>query len=456
MPDRGGIRTTIMRFKSITTGVMITRNRSIDHAGYPRLSTITWLSWGLILALAATTLVLRVQNFFGLIGPIESNLWLLAVFYWLILVPVAVPAYATVGAVIVARRPANWVGWLCLALALLVGVEDFAWQASAYLLELTGQATPVAVLLAWLAQVLNVVGSPPLPLTLMLLLFPRGRLLSRRWLAVAWLAVAGALLEKMGVVLNPILPAGLQTELANPTGVEAARVLAVVLTHMGSAAGFAALVLAALALVYRWRQARGYERQQLKWLVYAGAVIGASGIAAFVSSAFLKELYLAGLFGAVLIAGLTMGIPAALTIAILRYRLYKIDIIINQTLVYGTLTVALGILHFSGVLALQQLFRLLTGQGSQLAIGAATLAIVFLFNPLRDRIQVLIDRRFYREKYDAGQVLAAFSARLRTEVDLDRLTDELLAMVEETMQPGQVSLWLRPPESERINTERKD
>lgn len=445
-----------MRLKSITSGVTFTRSRSADQAGYPRLRTITWLSWGLILALAAATLVLRVQNFFGLVDAIESSLWLLAFLYWLILVPVAVPAYATVGAVIASRRPANWIGWLCLALALLVGVEDFAWQTSTYLLELTGQASPTAVLLAWLAQVLNVTGSPPLPLTLLLLLFPRGRPLSRRWLVVAWLAAAGALLEKSGVILNPVLPAGFQTQLANPTGVEAAGSLAVVLVNVGSAAGFAALVLAALAIIYRWRQARGYERQQLKWLVYAGAVIGVSGTAAFISAAFLKEIYLAGLFGAVLIAGLTMGIPAALTIAILRYRLYKIDIIINRTLVYGTLTVALGILHFSGVLALQQLFRLVTGQESQLAIGVATLAIVFLFNPLRDRIQMIIDRRFYREKYDAGQVLAAFSARLRTEVDLDRLTGELLAMVEDTMQPGQVSLWLRPPEGERLNTERKD
>ena len=444
-----------MRLKSITTGVIVASNRSADRAGYLRLGSIAWLSWGLILALAAVTLVLRAQNFFGLIRGIDRGLWLLAFLYWLILVPAAVPAYATVGAVIASRRPTNWIGWLGLVLALLVGVEGFAWQASVYLLELTGQSTPIAVLLAWLANVLNVVGSPPLPLTLLLLLFPRGRLLSRRWLAVVWLAVGGALLEKIGVILNPALPAGLQTQLANPTGIETAGTLAVIMANVGSAAGFAALLLAALTIVYRWRHARGYERQQVKWLVYVGAVIGVSGAATFISIAFLKEPYLAGLFGAVLIAGLTIGIPAALSIAILRYRLYKIDIIINRTLVYGTLTVALGFLHFSGVLALQQLFRMVTGQESPLAIGAATLAIIFLFNPLRDRIQVIIDRRFYREKYDAGQVLAAFSARLRTEVDLDRLTGELLAMVEETMQPGQVSLWLRTPENEKLNTERK-
>lgn len=444
-----------MRLKSIAAGAIPGRNRSAGLAGLPGPGYLAWLSWGLILALAAATLILRVQNFFGLVGPVDTGLWLLAFLYWLVLVPAAAPAYATVGAVIVSRRPANLIGWLCLALALLVGVEDFAWQAAAYLLELAGQLSSTAVLLAWLAQALNIVNSPPLPLTLMLLLFPQGRLLSRRWLAVVWLAVAGTLLEKIGVILNPVLPAGLQTQLPNPTGIEAAGTLVAVVANVGSAAGFAALLLAALAIVYRWRNARGYERQQLKWLVYAGAVMAASGAATFISIAFLNEPYLAGLFGAVLISGLTLGIPAALSIAILRYRLYKIDIIINRTLVYGTLTVALGALHFSGVLALQQIFRLVTGQESQLAVGVVTLAIIFLFNPLRDRIQVIIDRRFYREKYDAGQVLAAFSARLRTEVDLDRLTGELLGLVEETMQPSHVSLWLRTPDSQKPNSERK-
>ena len=139
------------------------------------------------------------------------------------------------------------------------------------------------------------------------------------------------------------------------------------------------------------------------------------------------------------------GVPIAEGIAVLKYRLYEIDLIINRTLVYGALTVSLGLVYFGSVVLLQYLFRALTGQESQLAVVASTLAIAALFNPLRRRVQAFVDRRFYRRKYDAVQIMASFGARLRDETDLESLGDGLVGMVRETMQPAYVSLWMRPP-----------
>jgi hypothetical protein len=146
----------------------------------------------------------------------------------------------------------------------------------------------------------------------------------------------------------------------------------------------------------------------------------------------------------VVFAVIFVGLPVAIGIAVLRYRLYEIDIIINRTLVYGSLTVTLVALYFGGVVVLQRLFVLLTGEKSMLAVVASTLAIAALFNPLRRRVQALVDRRFYRQKYDAAKMLATFNSRLREETDLDSLRVEVLGVVRETMQPEHASLWLRP------------
>ena len=195
------------------------------------------------------------------------------------------------------------------------------------------------------------------------------------------------------------------------------------------------------AVLSRFRRARGDERQQIKWFAYAIVVM----------LALFGCWFALGLAGVVKIGPLLfivplLGLPAAVGVAILRYRLYDIDIIINRTLVYGSLTATLVSVYFGGVAMTQAIFRSLMGQVEQphLAVVASTLAIAALFNPLRRRLQGLVDRRFYRSRYDARKTLEAFSVKLRDETDLEALNDDLVGMVRETMQPAHVSLWLRP------------
>jgi uncharacterized membrane protein YhdT len=203
---------------------------------------------------------------------------------------------------------------------------------------------------------------------------------------------------------------------------------------------------AALSLLVRFRRAVGVQRQQIKWFAYAAvATVSASTLAYIIPGVIDTPLWFERA-GFVLNAAFVPAIPISIGIAILRYRLYDIDIIINRTLVYGSLTVALVLVYFGGVAATQTVFRALTGheQQSQLAVVVSTLAIAALFNPVRRHIQSFIDQRFYRQKYDARMTLEAFSAKLRDETDLDSLSEELISVVLETMRPEHVSLWLRP------------
>ena len=217
------------------------------------------------------------------------------------------------------------------------------------------------------------------------------------------------------------------------------------------------LLAALFSVILRLRHARGDERQQLKWFMFAavpatvlGSLDGLDTIVANFTTDFMFHpvyiLYSLGLllpnFYAQVFALLV--IPVCTYIAILRYNLYDIDVVINRTLVYGPLTVTLVTLYFGGIVVLQRFFVLLTGQQSTLAVVASTLLIAALFTPLRRRIQSFIDRRFYRSKYDARKTLEAFSAKLRDETDLNALSDDLVGVVRETMQPAHVSLWLRP------------
>jgi hypothetical protein len=208
-------------------------------------------------------------------------------------------------------------------------------------------------------------------------------------------------------------------------------------------------LVAAASVVISRRHARGVERQQIKWLLYAGAIWFVGNILRTLVFSLLIDVRWGVWVGYLLVGVGGLGGPIAIGIAILRYRLYDIDLLINRTLVYGTLTATLIALYFGGIVLLQRVFVLLTGQQSTLAVVASTLVIAALFNPLRRRIQSFVDRRFYRSKYDAAKTLEAFSARLRDETDLEALNNDLVSVVKETMQPAHVSVWLRPDPAQK-------
>jgi hypothetical protein len=277
--------------------------------------------------------------------------------------------------------------------------------------------------------------------TFFCLLFPDGNPPSHRWRWVGWLAVVGGVLLMLGLSLTPgTLDERNYPGARNPVGVEGTGRFLEGMDTVGTGFALLGLLLAVVSMIVRFRRSIGVERQQLKWVVYAGAV-AAGG---FALTLFLSGPLANAVFAAAFLA--FIGVPVAAGVAIMRYRLYDIDLLINRTLVYGGLTATLALLYFGGVTATQAIFRALTGQEQQpqLAVVISTLLIAALFNLLRRRIQSFIDRRFYRSKYDARKTLEAFSAKLRDETDLDALSDDIVGVVQETMQPAHISVWLRP------------
>ena len=350
---------------------------------------------------------------------------------------------ATVGAVVASRRPRHPVGWLLLAFGLVVVASLVARGYVAYGLL----ARPGVLPATGAAVVVHAVGysGPAVPLlALALLLTPTGSLPSRRWRWVAWALVAVAVVNALG---TPLQPGPLEPPLGSvtsPLAIDAPRAgpLRVVYDLVGSMVGgvfVVAVVAAAGSLVVRFRRARGAERQQLRWVAFAAALVPVAALVALAAT-------LAGRPAVVRFAAGTVSwlVPLALGAAVLRYRLYDLDRIISRTLAWGLLTLLLGGGYAVVVLGLGQLL----GQRSSLVVAAATLGVAVVFQPARRRIQQLVDRRFNRRRHDAAQRIDGFSARLREELDLDTLTGELLAVVEEeTMQPTQASLWLRPQPS---------
>ncbi len=285
----------------------------------------------------------------------------------------------------------------------------------------------------------------------LLLLFPDGRLPSRRWRALAWLSGAVIILVSAGVALAPRTLPNLGG-IHNPFGLEGHRWVADALN--GVILLFTLCILAsAVSLVLRYRRSGGEVRQQIKWIAFAASLVSVAFLVAVISALIVapdtmgtggtQPLWLQLLQDAVQMSN--AGIAVAVGFAILKYRLYDIEVVINRTLVYGSLTAILATFYFGSVVTLQYLFSLLTGQGNTLAIVASTLAIAALFNPLRRRIQSFIDRRFYRRKYDARKTLEAFGSKLRDETDLERISEDLVEVVDETMQPSHISLWLSFP-----------
>jgi hypothetical protein len=347
-------------------------------------------------------------------------------------------AFPLVGALIASRRPHNPIGWICLAVSfifMLLGMSEYY--------SLYGVARPGSVpFLVGIASLGNWLWAPGVGLfaTYLILLFPDGRLPSRRWRPLAWLSGAVIVVLSVCFGLAPASVENLPRGIHNPFGVEELPWLLdaafVVLPLLPLC-----MLASALSLLLRYRRSGGEVREQIKWIAFAASFMVLAYLSTFVSQ-FIGDPEL--LFSVVDLS--FAGVPVAIGFAVLKYRLYDIDLVINRTLVYGSLTAALALVYFGGVATTQAIFRALTGQErqAQLAIVVSTLVIAALFHPLRRRIQAFIDRRFYRRKYDARKTLEAFSAKLRDETDLDALNGELVSVVRETMQPTHVSVWLRP------------
>jgi hypothetical protein len=351
---------------------------------------------------------------------------------------IALLTFPVVGAIVASRRPENPIGWLFCAAGVLFAASSLVHGWATYGLVDRAEPLPGAVTAAWLNAWLflpAIFGTPQL----LFLLFPTGRPLSAGWRAAVWLSVAAIVVQTTGSALVPGALVDAPVDgIENPVAIGAGEAVAQVgwlLTLLG-------ILVAAASLVVRFRRADGEERLQLKWFVLAAGIFATSCVVA--GFAFTAEDELP-LLGQLMIIAAFATIPIAAAIAILRYRLYEIDRVINRALVYAALTATLA----AGYLGCVLLAQLVIGAESQLSVAVSTLAMAALFRPARARIQAAVDRRFYRRRYDAALTLEAFGSRLREQLDLDALGSDLRGVVHDTVQPAHVSLWLRGPGARR-------
>jgi hypothetical protein len=409
--------------------------------------TAAWLAWslaGLCMAMFVASLAFYVLT---RSAPVPSS-WGTSATVSGLLLYLPFLAFPLVGALVASRRPRNPVGWICLAVGLLWMLIAMIDSYSFYGLAKPGSVPfPVGVyaLSEWLwVPAVGLVG------TYLLLLFPDGRLPSSRWRPLAWLSGAVIVVLSAAILLAPGPLQSLEG-VRNPFALDGAPWVADT-AYIVLPLFLVCILASVVSLVLRYRRSGGEERQQIKWIAFAASVVGLLYLIAVVASAMFPSgaswfapgspLWLDLLSYAALLSFTT--IPIAVGFAVLKYRLYNIDRIINRTLVYGSLTAILVAHYFGSIVWLQWVFVELTGQRSTLAVVASTLLIAALFNPFHRWVQAFVDRRFYRRKYDAAKTLEAFSAKLRDETDLDALSDDLVGVVRETMQPAHVSLWLRP------------
>jgi len=399
--------------------------------------TAAWLAWSLCalsIALTALALFLLALN----LSHPNTHVY----DYWFDNTTIVITV--TVGAIVASRRPENPVGWLLCLSGVAVSISHFGSQYAIYTLLAQPDSLPAGEAFAWIETWI-------LPILIGLgvftfLLFPTGRLPSRRWRWLGWLTMAFVFVGAISGAFTSGPVDGLGP-LQNPLGIE------------GFTSGYKAILYpmapflyaaSALSVFVRLRRATGVERQQIKWFAYAAVVMAITVFLQIITETVDVPLW----FGKTEFAVFTVAgtaVPISIGIAILRYRLYDIDIIINRTLVYGSLTAILAGLYFGSVTATQALFSILTDEQElpQVVVVISTLLIAALFNPMRQRIQSFIDRRFYRRKYDAIKTLEAFSVKLRDVTDLNALSDDLVGVVRETMQPAHVSLWLRPEKASK-------
>jgi hypothetical protein len=343
-----------------------------------------------------------------------------------------VPIQATIGALIATRQPRNPVGWLFCATGLLAAVQFFGEEYAVFAVLAMPGRLPGGVFMAWLQNWIWVLVALP-QITLLPLLFPDGRLLAPRW---RWLAWCAAGLTVVIAAITALEPGRMQnfSLIDNPVGLFPSQAawdfVFYALYGLASATGFAA----ALSLALRLRRGGATERQQLKWIGYAFVFV----CVGTVMGGFVPTLGPWAMIASLLILQVAVGL------AILRYRLWDIDLLIRRTLVYAVLTGLLAVIYLGSVLISERVLRGVVGSDSPIAIVASTLVIAALFVPLRARVQLAIDRRFYRRKYDAALTLATFGAQARDETDLEQLSADLRTAVDNAMQPTQVIIWMRP------------
>jgi hypothetical protein len=348
--------------------------------------------------------------------------------------------YLILGGLIAARHPKNAIGWLLLGGLFIISANDFLrWYANMGLQVQPG-SLPAAEVFAALTDVAEVIGIG-LIYIIPFLLFPNGRLLSRRWLPIFWL-VGFSLFFLFLEIFRPG-PLVYFPEWDNPLGIEQMSGYFKFITTISEILFAALFLICPVLLILRYRSATIIERQQIKWFAFAASVVS---VGILISVIFFEEI--PPMLDFVLWIFINSTFLLAMTVAILRYNLWDIDLIIRRTLQYTLLTGLLLLVYFGTIFVLQNLFSGITNQRSQIVVVISTLTIAALFNPLRLRVQDFIDSRFYRQKYDAEQALAQFAAAARNEVDMDKLTTSLLAVVAESIHPESISLWIHSYEDE--------
>ena len=396
---------------------------------------LAWSLWLAAIALSVSFLWLVMLSAGGP-GPLEYyEEWGVTLVY----VALAI-AYPTLGAVVASRHPSNAIGWMFCVAGIAISGAGATQLYAEYTLYTDPGSLPAGDVAFWLSSWLFPLGLFITPIFLFLL-FPTGRPSSRFWGHVLKVSVAFTILSFLSIMLTPgrIEPVGFGVE--NPFGLPGvAGEIVKGINRFGQMALPIVFLMSLAAFLARRRSAKGVERQQIKWFGYSTALTVTSFAASFTSVALGSQTGgdVAFIIGAI---GL-FSIPISSGLAILRYRLYDIDVVINRTLVYGALSAILAGIYIGLVFAFQSLLTPFTAE-SDLAIAGSTLAVAALFRPVRDRVQTFIDRRFYRKKFDAQRTLEDFSSHLRDEVELSSLSSRLTAVVSETMQPAHVSIWLR-------------
>jgi hypothetical protein len=398
------------------------------HLSTRAAARIAWSLWAVAVVMAVSTMILVVVT--RSVPRSAYDQWQMV---WVRMVGQL--AFPTVGLIIASRRSTNPLGWLLLFFGLSLSANEFLRAYAEYTLFYKPGALPGGLAIAWVSTWIWGFIYPILPFVF--LLFPDGRLPSPHWRPFAWIA---GVLSGLFLLMIPFRAGGLEyfPAIPNPVGIPA---LTEAVFQSLALVNFIVILLATTSLPVRFRRARGEERQQLKWVAYAAVFLGVVGLVA----PTLARPWLSVFVTTVAFTGFA----AAIAVAILKYRLYEIDRLINRTVVYGLLSAILGGVYAGIVLILGQLFG---GVGTELpswAVAGATLAVAALVQPARRRIQAVVDRRFNRRKYDALRTVEVFSARLRDELDLDSLSVELLTIIDQTMQPTRSSLWLRPSDQGR-------